>query len=141
MNCSEAKLVAPFAELRMPDVPPTTLTTSDYFMLQALELSGSEDGHWLAAFLRRKLSTAMVAFPADVARDVATIGSELHYRVGPRSEIRLLLPHDRVENGGLYVGSRHGLALVGMRKGQTLDMAGQGGVMERLELQDVRRAN
>ncbi|MDC9826354.1 hypothetical protein PRN20_21680 [Devosia sp. ZB163] len=128
------------AETRLPDVPPTMLTTADYFTLQALELPATEDRDHLAAFLRRKLSTATVAFPADIGADIATIGSELHYVVGQRSEKRVLVPGRTDEAERLFVGSQYGLALVGMRSGQSMQVAGAGGELERLELVSIRRA-
>ena len=122
---------------------PTLLTPDDYELLQQLmsTLIGSRSA--VAAILREKLSVASVMSPGDVHTDVATVGSTVHYRVGEAAgpAAKLVRGPTRPASGTLSVLDPHGLALLGLRTGQSITIPGGNGYSETLVIEAVDRTS
>lgn len=121
----------------MSKLPLCLLTTKDFSILEALlERDVHHDGAFLR-LLRRKLSTASVAFQDDVRPDVATINSHVEFTVdGDLIDSRTL-----VDGGGdafagptLAITTIRGLALLGLAEGEALVVERSDGGNEEIRL-------
>jgi regulator of nucleoside diphosphate kinase len=114
------------------------LTTRDFHLLRTLsERSVYRDEAFLR-LLRQKLSTATVVFPEDIDPQVATINSRVDFSVdGQPSESRALVHDGDHAVAGLTIATLRGLALLGMREGETVVVERSDGKREELRLDRV----
>ena len=123
-------------------LPDITLTRSDRDRLanivQALSLR-SQDA--LADFLDREISRARIVEPGDIPSDVATMNSRVVYRdegAGTERTVRLVYPgEENSDTGSLSVLTPVGTALLGLRRGQSIEWTTRDGRPRRLTLVDV----
>lgn len=116
------------------------ISTGDYFLLQGLNLPESSDRDILAAMLRRKLDTAIIAFPSDIGSEVITTGRKVRYRIGSvRTEERTLIAGSNDPSDGLALRlmSPQGLALIGMSVGHSVVVRFADGTNETLTVEAV----
>lgn len=98
---------------------PCTLTIADFGTLTGLQKDWAARAHPLSLILRRKLDGARVVFPADLPRDVATLGSQVSYTVDRgRSFTHTLTSLAGLGASELPVSVPIGLALLGRREGE-----------------------
>jgi regulator of nucleoside diphosphate kinase len=73
--------------------------------------------------------------------DVVTIGSEVTFRDGDRTQtVRVVLPHDAdIASGRVSVVTPVGAALIGLTKGQRIEWRMPGGHLREIEVLDVRQ--
>src|SRR5690606_20312036 len=114
----------------------TTLSTSDYFLLQGLVLPRGREWELLGTMLRRKLHEAVVAFPEDIGPEYVRIGSRVRFSTATSREERVLVVDAAQPPGSeeLPLRSTRGLALLGARAGETLCVPVQNGGIETLQL-------
>lgn len=120
---------------------PTTLTPDDHAVLERLmcTLSGSPEP--IAALLRRKLETAVIVHAQASTDDLVTSNRRVQYRVNGAPEIEHLLTWDRPEAANaaaLSLQEPRGLALLGLRKGQSISFRAETGI-ETAEVTGVYR--
>lgn len=111
---------------------PTTLTLDDHAQLERLmyTLIGSTAG--LATVVRRKLETAVIILPKDAASDLVTSGRRVRYSVnGDRAEEHVLSWDNGPISDVSHISLRdsRGLALLGLRAGQSISLPVEGGTM------------
>lgn len=115
------------------------MCTSDYILLQGLNLPHGREWELLGTMLRRKLHDAVVAFPDDMEPEVVRIGSRVVFSAATGTETRVLTAGDGPgsRSAMLPLRSTRGLALLGARAGQTLCVPVQNGGIETLQLLEV----
>ena len=111
---------------------PTTLTLDDHTQLEQLmcTLTGSRDE--FAALVRRKLESAVIIHSEDADAHLVTSGRQVRYRVNGETVQEHVLSWDRAPIGDLSTLSlqdNRGLALLGMRVGQSMSLPTDGGRM------------
>jgi len=109
----------------MFNTPRCCVTAKDFTILGNMIRRTPPHDERLLRLLRRKLSTAIVVLPEDVAPDVATLNSRVEYRIdGGRTEACVLV-HDE-GNGtlglALPISTLHGLALLGLSAGDSVSI-------------------
>lgn len=103
----------------------STLTSRDYAALELRLLESLTDGeyfHLFAAYASAKLADADVQPVAAIANDVATANSRVIFSAGAlgrQSRILVLRPEQTTVGLTISVMTLLGLALLGMRSGQT----------------------
>lgn len=98
----------------------STLSLNDYPVLMTYVKSHTELDAFMRSLLTVKLATCEVMRPEDLPPDVATLNSQIMFRVGRRApERRLLVNQSRGSAAGitLSVTTPLGVALVGARVG------------------------
>src|SRR5690554_2751068 len=110
---------------------PTTLITDDHAMLQRLmcTLSGSREP--IATVLRRKLATAAIVHPEAGTDDLVTSDRRVRYSINGGPEAEHLLTWDARLSGdasAISLQQPRGLALLGLRTGQSISFPTEGGV-------------
>ncbi|MGQ2908819.1 MAG: nucleoside-diphosphate kinase [Aliihoeflea sp.] len=98
------------------------LTTKDFTILEVMRdrRVGTDDP--LTPILERKLATATVMFREDIPADVATLSSRVTFSVDGRDPDTRVISHDQMAASvGMFlpITSVRGLALLGLREGQT----------------------
>lgn len=114
------------------------LTERDRYVLEKMRGDGRPEA-WLA-LLRRKFSGARPLDAGAVPPDVATIDARVSFRCGGgRADVRTLcLPGSYTPGGGfLSISSLYGLALLGLREGQSLVIERPDGRREWIVLEKV----
>lgn len=107
----------------MHDHYPTVLSTRDHDRLQAMMSTMIGARTQLASLVRRKLGTAVVMLPSDIAPDVAAPGRRIRFTVdGYHSEERVLTwePPVRGDKPELSLRLPRGLALLGLSVGEAI---------------------
>jgi len=101
------------------------LTTKDYTTLELMEQRFVGSDELMSSILRRKLSRAIVMLEDQIPPTVATLGSQVTFRVndGP-AETRMLASEDFHGLWGLLpvmpISHPHGLAIVGVAEGASV---------------------
>lgn len=118
---------------------PTTLTFDDHTRLDRLmcTLTGSRSP--LAAMVRRKLETAVIIHSLDPDEDLVTSGRKVRYSIDGAKEAERILSWDRPivgDESTICIQELRGLALLGLRAGQSISMSGDGGI-ETIEVEKV----
>ncbi len=115
------------------------LTTSDYAALQRL-LRKSSDAAFLR-LLRLKLATAALVTSGDLAPDVATIGSRVDFTIDDLLiDSRFIRPETTAPSLlSLPITAIRGLALLGLKTGDTIIIESPAGGTEKLQLHKVYR--
>jgi regulator of nucleoside diphosphate kinase len=124
----------------MFNTPRCRVTAKDFTILENMIRRTPPYGERLLRLLRRKLSTAIVVLPEDVAPNVATLNSRVEYRInGGRTEACVLV-HDQ-SNGSLGlalpISTLHGLALLGLSAGDSVSIEKPDGRIHTVSLETV----
>jgi len=91
-------------------------------------------------FIRRKLRSATLVFPADIDANVVTLNSRVRYRInGGATEERVLVPRadETVAWPALALDCARGIALLGASAGQSLEVPRADGSFETLHVEAV----
>lgn len=124
----------------MSDAHSISLTPKDFEVLEGL-LSSPHAGLADASILiRRKLHAATLVFAQDIGPDVVTVNSRVRYRInGGNAEERTLVADtsEGIQDLIVLLGSAHGIALIGARVGQTLQIARLDGSHETLSVEAI----
>ncbi len=96
---------------------PCLLTIGDFTTLSSIHEQWSQRDHDLVLQLRAKLETAVVVFPDDLPRDVASLGSQIAYAVGEETHVATLTGTTGLDRRWLPITLPFGLALLGQREG------------------------
>lgn len=124
----------------MSDPNAVSLTSKDYAELEALLSAPQDVFSGAGMFIRRKLRSAILVFPADIDADVVTLGSRVRYRVdgGPAQEhVIVARSGDAARGPALALDCARAIALLGARVGQTLDVPRAGGGFEEIFVEAV----
>lgn len=142
--CPQSRLREPLASVPAKDMVmqinhPTTLTFDDHTRLDRLmcTLTGSRSP--LAAMVRRKLETAVIIHSLDPDEDLVTSGRKVRYSIDGAKEAERILSWDRPivgDESTICIQELRGLALLGLRAGQSISMSGDGGI-ETIEVEKV----
>lgn len=117
-----------------------TLAPRTFALLEGLLQQLEPDQDILRVMLSRKLERARVVFAPDIAPDVATLNSRVRFRIdaGSADERILVWGDDREVYGAtLPISVPRGLALLGMRVGQTVPAPTLDGTVEHLTLEAI----
>lgn len=116
------------------------LTTKDFTILEVMFDRKLSADPTMGTLIRHKLDTAVVVFREDVPVNVVTLNSRVAYRVGDgEAEIRIV-SHDELRGlVGFTLPITHprGLALLGLREGQSITIPLAGGGAETLTVQSI----
>jgi len=116
------------------------VTAKDFIVLENMIRQTPPYGEELVRLLRRKLSTAIVVLPEDIAPDIATIDSRVEYRIdGGRSECCVLIHDEGHSSRGLalLISTLRGLALLGLSEGDSISIERLDGRVETVFLEKV----
>jgi regulator of nucleoside diphosphate kinase len=116
------------------------LPSFEYARLQHLMLTMIGSRTALASVLRRKLGAGEPVSASAVAADIALSGREVHFGIdGRHSETRILTwdPQKRGDASNLSLLSPRGLALLGLRPGESVSYHTEGGRTEFLKVERV----
>lgn len=117
------------------------LTTKDFTILEVMRdrRVGTDDP--LTPMLERKLAAAAVMFREDVPADVATLSSRVMFSVDGRDPDTRVISHDKMAASiGMFlpITTLRGLALLGLREGQTCRVKTREGRTEEVRLDKVQ---
>lgn len=118
----------------------STLSLNDYPVLMAYLAPSTELDEFVRSLLTIKLATCEVMRPEDLPPDIATLNSQITFRVGRRApERRLLVNQSRGSAAGitLSVTTPLGVALVGARVGGYCVVGRRDGPRETVDLEAV----
>jgi regulator of nucleoside diphosphate kinase len=124
----------------MSDPNAVSLTAKDYAELEALLAAPQDVFGGAGMFIRRKLRSSTLVFPADIAADVVTLGSRVRYRVDGGASIEHVIvarPDQAASGPALALDCARGVALLGARVGQTLEVPRAGGGFETIHVEAV----
>lgn len=124
----------------MFNTPPSCVTAKDFTILGDMIRRTPPYDDRLLRLLRRKLSTAVVVLPEDVAPDVATLNSRVAYRIdNGRTESGVLVLDEANASRGLAlpISTLRGLALLGLSAGDSISMERPDGRIETVFLETV----
>lgn len=96
---------------------PCLLTIGDFTTLSSIHEQWSQRDRDLVPQLRAKLEAAVVVFPDDLPRDVASLGSQIAYAIGEETHVATLTGTTGLDRHWLPVTLPFGLALLGQREG------------------------
>jgi regulator of nucleoside diphosphate kinase len=116
------------------------LTAKDLSILEVMLDRCAGPDISMRSLLLRKIRSAAVVFMDEAPTDAATLNSRVRYRVdGLPPETRILshAPEFSVVGMTLPVASRRGLALLGLRNGQSIVIPKSGGGQEAVQLEEV----
>jgi hypothetical protein len=108
-------------------------------LLDCLDRSPGHDP-WVLAVARSKVALARLAAAADLAADRVAIGTRLAISLGARApETVVLAPWDEqpAPLGRIALRTRLGIAMLGMREGDHIDVPRHDGTIERLTIDGV----
>jgi regulator of nucleoside diphosphate kinase len=122
------------------DHHPTILSSNDYARLQGLmsTLIGSPTP--LAALLRRKLGSAVIMLPSDTGPDLVTSGRRVRFTINGSQSAEQALVWERPARGDdsdLWLRTPRGLALLGLRIGDSFSYRVDNGRTEQLSVEFV----
>jgi len=124
----------------MFSTPRCCVTTKDFTILENMIKRTPPYDEGLLRLLRRKLATATIVLPEDIAPRVATLNSRIEYRIdGGRTE-RCVLVHgeDNASRGlTLPISTLRGLALLGLAAGDSVSIERPDGRIETVLLENV----
>ena len=124
----------------MYDHHPTILSSNDYARLQGLMCTLIGSPTPLAALLRRKLGSAVIMLPSDAGPDLATSGRRVRFTIDGNQAAEQALVWERPARGGdseLWLRSPRGLALLGLRIGDSVSYQADNGRTEHLTVEFV----
>lgn len=120
--------------------PTTTLPVSEYERLQRLMLTMIGSRSSLAEVLRRKLGAATAVTTDDGDRDIALSGTRVLFRIDGEwaaDQILSWTSPRRTDAAHLWLLLPRGLALLGLRAGQSISYRTQDHRTEFLEIEQV----
>ncbi|MHB2264522.1 nucleoside-diphosphate kinase [Aliihoeflea sp. PC F10.4] len=117
------------------------LSTKDFTILEVMRdrRVGTDDP--LSPILEQKLLSATVMFREDIPADVATLSSRVTFSVDGRDPDTRVISHDRMAASvGMFlpITMNRGLALLGLREGQTFRLVTRKHRMEDVRLEKVQ---
>lgn len=125
----------------MSVTPALLVSAHDFERLDQLISSMEGPGQPGAAALRGELARAQVVEPQEMPAEVVTMNSRarlLNESTGKTRELTLVYPRDAdVAAGRVSVLAPVGSALLGLKKGQSIDWPMPNGQKERLKVLDV----
>lgn len=124
----------------MFSTPRCCVTTKDFTILESMIRRAPPYNEGLLRLLRRKLATATVVLPEDVAPQVATLNSRVEYRIdGGRTECCVLVHGEDSTSHGLTlpISTLRGLALLGLAAGDSVSIERPDGRIETVFLENV----
>jgi Transcription elongation factor len=110
-------------EIRRDLTPPLVLGTTDHAKLYALGEAGLDRNPDLAEVLLTELDRAKVVSDAKVPEGVVRMGSRVRYQTatGADQTVTLVYPVDAdIEQGRISVMTPIGVALIGLKAGQSI---------------------
>lgn len=121
--------------------PALIIDAGLYPRLLALAERAREQMPDLAERLLDEIERADLRSADAMPPDVVTIGSEVTFRDGDRSQtVRVVLPHDAdIASGRVSVVTPVGAALIGLTKGQRIEWRMPDGRSREIEVLDVRQ--
>jgi hypothetical protein len=123
--------------------PPITLSSADYARLQQLMLTMIGSRTVIAAIVRRKLGSGTPGPSSSLRSDRAVSGKQVRFSVDGRTvEERLLtwLPPEVEDGNTLSLLSPRGLALIGLRPGESIFYRAESGRTECIRIESVSSA-
>lgn len=126
---------------RRRSAPALIIDAGLYQRLVALAEQAREQMPELAERLLTEIERADLRAGEDIPADVVTIGSEVMFSDGERTQtVRVVLPKDAdVANGRVSVVTPVGAALIGLRAGQSIEWAMPNGRTGLIKVVDVKR--
>jgi regulator of nucleoside diphosphate kinase len=124
----------------MFSTPRCCLTTKDFAILENMIRRTPPYNEGLLRLLRRKLATATIVLPEDIAPRVATLNSRVEYRIdGGRTECCVLVHGEDNASRGLTlpISTLRGLALLGLAAGDSVSIERPDGRIETVLLENV----
>lgn len=116
------------------------LTTKDFAIVKTMLDRLAWSGGPLVAMLRRKLATAQVVFSNEADADVVTLNSRVVFSVdGGAAHTRIVTqgPMEGMVGQTIPITVPRGLALLGLRKGQSISVEGDRGKAETIRVDDI----
>jgi regulator of nucleoside diphosphate kinase len=116
------------------------VTAKDFIILENMIRQSPPYSEGLIRLLRRKLSTAIVVLPEDIAPHIATIDSRVEYRIdGGRTECCVLVHGEGNSSRGLAlpISMLRGLALLGLSEGNSISIERLDGRVETVSLEKI----
>ncbi|MBB3464345.1 nucleoside-diphosphate kinase [Rhizobium sp. BK377] len=116
------------------------LTTKDYTLLETMHDDPLVRDTALLRLLRRKKASAIVMFREDLPEDIASLNSRVTFSADGRRDTRVLTTGRMTTPVGMLlpVDTLRGLALLGLREGQTIVIENVDGHMEAISLEAVK---
>lgn len=116
------------------------LTTKDFTILEVLRDRHHDQTGLLMPLIRNKMEKAIVVFREDLPSDIASINSRVRFRVAAgESDTRVISTGQTHGPVGMFlpITTFRGLALLGLREGQTMSLVNMNGVTEKIVLEKV----
>ncbi|ANL68606.1 hypothetical protein AMC82_PC00042 (plasmid) [Rhizobium phaseoli] len=115
------------------------LTTKDYTLLETMHDDPLVRDTALLRLLRRKMASAIVMFREDLPEDIASLNSRVTFSIDGRCDTRVLTTGRMTTPVGMLlpVDTLRGLALLGLREGQTIAIDNVEGRVEVIMLNAV----
>ena len=124
----------------MFSTPRCCVTAKDFTILENMIKRTPPYDEGLLRLLRRKLATATVLLPEDIAPRIATLNSRVEYRIdGGRTECCVLVHGEDNTSRGLTlpISTLRGLALLGLAAGDSVSIERPDGRIETVFLESV----
>ena len=124
----------------MFSTPRCCVTAKDFTILENMIKRTPPYNEELLRLLRRKLATATVLLPEDIAPRIATLNSRVEYRIGGgRTECCVLVHGEDNASRGLTlpISTLRGLALLGLATGDSVSIERPDGRIETVFLENV----
>ncbi|MBS0524903.1 MAG: nucleoside-diphosphate kinase [Proteobacteria bacterium] len=124
----------------MFNTPRCSVTTKDFTILENMIRRIPPHNEGLLRLLRRKLATATIVLPEDIAPQIATINSRVEYRIDDgRTECCVLVHGEEHVSRGLTlpISTLRGLALIGLATGDAVSIERPDGRIETVYLENV----
>jgi len=128
------EMVRPDRQFRME---PSCLTARDYGLIEAFLAERAERDPWMAAIARAKLATARIAAAEP---GMVTLNSRMTFRIDggtPQQRTLVHWEHDIVMGRTLSVATPLGLALLGMRVGESAVLHSRDGSIRQVVLKAI----
>lgn len=115
------------------------LSTRDFTLLEAMLEDPLMRDTALIPLLKRKMASATVMFREDLPQDVASLSSRVTFSVAGRQDTRVLTAGRMTTPVGMLlpVDTLRGLALLGLREGQSIIIENAEGFEEQVQLEKV----
>ncbi|UYN99581.1 MAG: nucleoside diphosphate kinase regulator [Devosia sp.] len=128
------------SEIRRDLTPPLTLGKTDHAKLYALGEAGLDRNPDLAEVLLTELDRAKVVADGKLAEGVVRMGSRVTYQTnaGQAQTVTLVYPVDAdIEKGRISVMTPIGVALIGLKAGQSITWRDRADKRHKLTIESV----
>ncbi len=125
---------------RTASLPAITLKSSDFSRLDDLATAAERTLPDVAESLGRELERAKIVPSAKIGRDIVTMGARVVFRDDAEQthDVRLVYPHEAdLEEGRISVMTPVGVALIGLKVGQSIRWQPRLGEQRTLTVLDV----